>query len=52
MVNASRKKKAWSYDMEGHARDRVERYCELGTKDRATFQGFQSVLGRSPNEKG
>ena len=23
---------AWSYDMEGHARTRVERYCKLAIK--------------------
>ena len=33
---------AWSYDMEGHARKCVARYCELANKkDRAVIQNFQ-----------
>ena len=46
------KTSAWSYDMEGHARKCVKRYCEVAKKDRATFQGFQALFGRSPNLKG
>ena len=42
------KTSAWSYDM-GHARKCVERYCELAHKK--TEQGFQSLFGRSPNQK-
>ena len=41
------KTSAWSYDMEGHARKCVERYCELANKkDGTTFQSFSSLFGR------
>ena len=43
---------AWSYDMEGHARKCVERYCELANKkDGATVNSSSSLFGRSPNKK-
>ena len=29
---------AWSYDMEGHAEESVERYCELAKKDVSSLQ--------------
>ena len=32
MGQISRKTSAWSYDMKGHARKCVERYCELANK--------------------
>ena len=39
---------AWSYDMEGHAQNCVERYCEIGKQEsRATLQSFSSLFGRS-----
>ena len=37
---------AWSYDMEGHARKCVERYCECGKQKRgAVLQSFKSLPG-------
>ena len=37
---------AWSYDMEGHARKCVGRYCELANKKcGATLQSFATLLG-------
>ena len=39
------KTSAWFYDMEGHARKCVERYCELANKkNTTTIQGFQSLF--------
>ena len=32
---------AWSYDMEGHARKCVARYCELATKKWSSYTQFQ-----------
>ena len=42
---------AWSYDMEGHARKCVERYCELVNKKTEQLQSFSSLFGRSTNQK-
>ena len=37
---------SWSYDMEGHVRELVERYCELANKKSgAALQSFKSLLG-------
>ena len=37
---------AWSYDMEGHARKCVERYCELAKQESgASVQSFKSLPG-------
>ena len=33
----------WSYDMEGHAKKCVERYCELANKTTTTLQRINSM---------
>ena len=47
------KTSAWSFDMEGHARKMRGAVLRIGKqKDGATTQGFSSLFGRSPNQRG
>ena len=44
--NLPQKTVAWSYDMEGHAKKCVERYCELAKqKDGSSVHRFNALLG-------
>ena len=37
---------AWSYDVEGHAKKCIERYCELANKKtEQLYKGLNSLLG-------
>ena len=42
---------SWSYDMEGHAKKCVERYCELANKTTQQLQSHNSIASMTINAK-